>query len=911
MNKRVKFGALVLAIIVLSAGFSLASFSYKNNNIRTSYSAGERISGTLNISFSSEFADSRLTSNFNGSIKLIELLRANQLTEKVDYSCTYPGCVDSYITLGSAAGGMSLSSGSPGFVGFKINGEEIEVTSLKFSVASSANKSCSRQLLIDVLDKNESFVHSMKNTGIACGSESFGCYSEANTNPIFADISTEFYCEKINLPVAAAFKLGAIVKNVTDSDTPGDLKMNLQNLNGEVLDECILPKHSTTVEQLGCIVNYSVSSSRDYFICISAVDSGDPDSDRYQIKTEEKSPMCGTSTGGEPYNIDFSIFAKPVEFAAVGTLDVTGALFEELNFELGSSLAEYVNSYLNAVYQRNCSGGCIIPFKLAGISQGVTFSNAQIKFKKGATPNIERSDENFYKFEKDKVKVTTLKPINLEMSHAGFTIPLGSNASRFYLYLNNISVLPVPINISISPSFGFDILPKTVLVGAKTNFQAITSADIIASTWNFGDGGTKTSSGKTASHRYMMGSQNSYVVEVELTRNDGVKARNSFVVNVGSLRTSAEGLVAEYESRIGNLSSQINALTPFAANNIKNKFNITGMQASIAAVRRSLGNASSDSDYSEIINDALAINPPASIGISEEGKSIPLSFGLENIDVRYIEQISETTLGSDSARSDLKKAISGWLESNYDAKLDYNVISETNDNDEKVPILTDFKVSLVKKPGADESADQAYLIINYPRESINFLGNYSDRTVGSGAYISVEDSKNIEFILSGSVGISSLGLYLSPQISQLISAEGAPFAEKGGFNWGRFVFWIFVLLIVAFAVYIALQEWYKRRYESYLFKNPVDLYNIITFIHNSRKNGLNDIEIAKKLKNAGWKGEQITYAFNKLDGKRTGMYEIPIFRFLEQRKIKEEIEMRRIQQQAPQESSAAKTAQQP
>jgi len=193
--------------------------------------------------------------------------------------------------------------------------------------------------------------------------------------------------------------------------------------------------------------------------------------------------------------------------------------------------------------------------------------------------------------------------------------------------------------------------------------------------------------------------------------------------------------------------------------------------------------------------------------------------------------------------------------------------------------------------------------------SIIFLGNYSPKTVSSGTYIQFDDSKTVEFILSGAIGISSLGMYLSPQISQLMSTEGVPFAETGGFRWGRFILWMIVLLIIAFAVYIALQEWYKRRYESYLFKNPADLYNAITFVHNSRKNGLDDSEIAKKLKNAGWTGERVTYAFNKLDGKRTGMFEIPIFRFFEQRRIMKEIEKRRAEQQLSQVNPAAKTVQ--
>lgn len=55
---------------------------------------------------------------------------------------------------------------------------------------------------------------------------------------------------------------------------------------------------------------------------------------------------------------------------------------------------------------------------------------------------------------------------------------------------------------------------------------------------------------------------------------------------------------------------------------------------------------------------------------------------------------------------------------------------------------------------------------------------------------------------------------------------------------------------------------------------------------------MSDREIKSKLSQSGWKGEQITYAFKKIDGKRTGMYEIPLFKFVENKRVRKEIEMR-------------------
>jgi len=48
-----------------------------------------------------------------------------------------------------------------------------------------------------------------------------------------------------------------------------------------------------------------------------------------------------------------------------------------------------------------------------------------------------------------------------------------------------------------------------------------------------------------------------------------------------------------------------------------------------------------------------------------------------------------------------------------------------------------------------------------------------------------------------------------------------------------------------------------------------------------------------KLKEKGWHNEQMIYAYKKYKGERTGMWEIPVFKFLENRKVKEEIELRK------------------
>jgi hypothetical protein len=181
-----------------------------------------------------------------------------------------------------------------------------------------------------------------------------------------------------------------------------------------------------------------------------------------------------------------------------------------------------------------------------------------------------------------------------------------------------------------------------------------------------------------------------------------------------------------------------------------------------------------------------------------------------------------------------------------------------------------------------------------------FAENYNEKDIDSYAssatIIPLSGSNTIEIILPGKIEISELGAYTISTADELDINEKTFENVKGNKRPGT-AKWLYILLMIGIlAVYTALQEWYKKRYESFLFKDKNDLYNLINFIFNSRISRMKDGEIKKKLGSYNWKSEQMSYAFKKLDGKRTGMWEIPIFKFIENRRVKNEIEKRRQQQ---------------
>jgi len=63
-------------------------------------------------------------------------------------------------------------------------------------------------------------------------------------------------------------------------------------------------------------------------------------------------------------------------------------------------------------------------------------------------------------------------------------------------------------------------------------------------------------------------------------------------------------------------------------------------------------------------------------------------------------------------------------------------------------------------------------------------------------------------------------------------------------------------------------------------------------------------DIFDKLRDKDWHGEQINYAYRKYKGLRTGMFEIPIFKFLENREVKQQLAFR--DQRSPDNSTVPK-----
>ena len=872
-------------------GFSPDGVDYESINIETSYSSGDIIRGKVNISFDDAIANGIFSSNFEGNISLVDLLEENGFGEEVEFNCSSSGCEDNYEPQGEI-NEISVD-GEEKIIGFDIVGQDVfPIESVSLGIDSNVGESCLfPQLFIDFLDDEEKVITSNKASGEKCSDEYTGCFEDADAGGEVI-IDNRLLCENVSLPPAPSFELRA---NVKSDSINSDLKMFLYDTEdlGDYLAECDLPENTQTgvYETRGCRVNYSSAVQDDYFVCVRALN--DNSDNRIKFDTQN---ACGTNSNSFGEQIaDYDLSARAFEFGEIRDFDAAEAFSETHGLELAGYFGEYVSD----IYGSDCGQGCSIPISFVGVNQNLAFDNIEIRYN---SQQGSISSSKLYELEIEESKLSSSE-LEIDLKEAEFRIPAGSEEDKFELFFDGELVFEEEIDIS--KSFSFDVKPKFVAFGQNARFEAITNESIAGSRWDFGDGEIVSSSGKIVNHRYL--EEGSFDLEVTLESTSGLVAKRLFVVKVGNAREIANATILDYRSRIGDLETDINSFPEWIKQALEREIDLTEVSSSLDQLEENYESANSDSDFEEVMLDLIDLRVPIEIKASSSSNNVPLLVGFENINSDYIKQISGSENIEDSV---LRENIAGWMGSNYDAQMSFEQVSAFYEEGSDV-FLSKFKVET--KPSA-QIENTAYLILDHNLISDGeFRSSVNAQSIGDrGTYITLkigQENEIFEFYIIGDFSPQDLGAHISPEISQLgdldnqitpcnfnsICEEGigetrgnCP-ADCGPGRWPWFVLWIVLLIFIAFVAYVALQEWYKRYYERSLFKKKNDLYNLINFVYNARKSGLVDKEVKDRLKKASWKGEQVRYAFRKIDGKRTGMYEIPLFKFIENKKVKEEL----------------------
>lgn len=856
---------LLLAVLILIFS-SIASAEVRigkvSHEIETEYGIGNNIKGWINISLKDEPAKSLFETSEGDSITLIELL---ELSPDYDYNCTPVDCESAYSgSNGETTKTFSLEPGKSKIIGLKLAGSISEISSIKFNVTSDALPSCTNQLKIDFFNDNKTDFKNNKSLGSAssiCANKQYGCFIPGSENGEFDIITNENdyrYCQRMRLPESAGFKLGAWVKKISGSK---NLKMSLYSEEEEEIDtECTLPEASGTGGEIFCELNYTTSKRADYYVCIHS-SSGDG---QYQIRGEgDPAIKCGFYGDPAEYAEDetaaYQIFAIGKGFDAFGKMEINNA------FQDGSSLNEIISDYIFTKYNGDCSAGCIIPINFSsGKTQTINISNLALRYEKRGVGLI--TSNQFYDIVESNVKVSS-KFQKLQLDKANFSVPSSIGDEDFELsldgeriFLEEISVEKVSKIDYLSPTMTSAAIPTEFRVNVSAQGTNVTQYD-----WAFGDGENTTTAVNKITHTY--NEIGTYELKVTVTHSNLLTTSRIFSIIVGSPKDAVNATLKRKLDDLSRAKAQIKSLTSVYQTALENAINFTASEDKITELQRAYIEAASDDDYITIMNDLMELKIPKSIIVSKSAVSISFYSRGENIDLATLKEISGSSVNYSQNEDEYINAILDWDNKNLNVKMDYKEFSSVLEHSSE-PILNVFEFAITKKQ--DFEGDIYFLI---PKsESLKFIGSYSEQEKNDFMYLKIPSSGKIVFSTSENVEFKDIPAVVSPSLTKLSVSRPTAQAEKS--SWTKPIIIIFLILAIGLVVYLILQEWYKRKYETYLFKDRNKLFNLLTYINNSKNKGMSEGEIINNLKKVGWNSEQIKYAMKKYSGRRTGMMEI-------------------------------------
>ncbi len=887
MKKRV---VIVIAVIFIMLNFAFASASFTKGNktaeIESGYSPGEFARGWINISLQNEPGSSVISGNFGGNITLYDFLDKNSVSSS-NYACNPSDCGDSYrLESGQNSKSFSMSYGQEKIIAFNLTGRVVSVNDFSFRVSGKNNPACFSPVELDLLDDGwiDWRANNFSDEFTCTYQNGRGCFSSAS-QASERNLSATPFCEKITLLASEKFKLGAWVKK-TGSDN-SLITMQIYNLGGgEPLASCRIDNAGASGGDVSCNVDFSNTREKEYYVCINANKSN-----VHSVKSEDESPcgfyaVAGIPPPAEQEMHDYSIFAMGAKFGNAGGVEFNQKEYENQGNEneLGSMIMEYLREkYAGGCINCfvNCSKGCAVPVKFGANSDViVNVSNLDMEY---STESGEITASKIYDTRIDKPQISSGFLV-LDIGYAKIPVSSAYGNQTLVISLGGAEIASKKITTAKIPVIR-GISPLSVPAGVSSKFKvdaySPANKSITEYSWDFGDG-TAVEVTNTASLSHSYAATGEYTLTLGVKDSSGVGASKEFAVYAGSPRNIANITLKKYRQRITNLSQQLAGEKAWIKKIIEDNIDFSELDDKLTNLEKKFTIAASDEDYTAVMTDLGAMSVPSSVRKSG-ASAFPVLFESSQINLDYLNQMGAGEKDSDFTDEDYKNAILMWHDANVLANAEvYSVYAYYDAEARKILNHLNIKIT-AKEPDENEN----YLIINDnavfdPQENVKEFGD----AVGI-RFLNLED-RDVEFIIGGDKNAFETEMYISPEFRELelSSSSGEcnsnSACEKDlGENWkncredckpwGWALFYLGLVLFFGFLIYLGLQEWYKRRYEAYLFRSRNDLYNVANFVNNSLARGMEKHEIMKNLKQAGWNSEQINYSFKKVKGKNTGM----------------------------------------
>ncbi|MEM3121859.1 MAG: PKD domain-containing protein, partial [Candidatus Pacearchaeota archaeon] len=440
--------------------------------------------------------------------------------------------------------------------------------------------------------------------------------------------------------------------------------------------------------------------------------------------------------------------------------------------------------------------------------------------------------------------------------------------------------------------------PKIVTAAVPTKFIVFISSEknksLFNFEWDFGDNSPKeTTNINKVEHVY--NSIGNYSIKVKVFEGRVEKDVSEFKITVHAPIKAINETLKEYKERIRNFKTKKSSLPQNYIGPLNRTINIEEVESKVNKIENDYKSLLSSREQSEQTFIAIMDELSKEIEVPWDLKPSSISninfiYELNDINLNNFKELFQANY-NESMEEEYKNEIFSWFIENIETNINHKTYSVYFDEVNE-PFVSEFEISIIPKKSLQ---GKGYLVIERDYNDISFKEEYniSKGTGITGIEIDLSKRNDIRFSISENINVFSLPLFISPEFSKLDLSQPALTKKKGWGFWTKFSIGFTIVMIIFLVIYILLQEWYKRNYESYLFKNKNDLYNLIYFIKNAKSRKLSNEQIKANLSKAKWKSEQINYAINKFEGKRIGMWEIPIFRKSERKKI--EIEMMKRQ----------------
>ena len=844
---------MFLFFVFVFVGFVGASVDVHNYSFDGFYLPSDSIRGEINLTIVGENFREDVVSNGGGKMELGDFLKGNG----VIYDCSPSDCSDGYKVLSSKE---NMSFAVPAFEvvygGFVLNGEDVEVTGISFDIESDFVEGSNRPIAIDFFEGSEWWFEEFSSE---YSGERWGCYNPS-VPTIGPPIRKSVYCEMILIPDSGTLYVGADV----DNGDVVDLKMSVYpELGGNDLGNC---EFNPGVER-GCIIEAEpgeIFSGGDYQVCVSKPDS--LESTNYHLYQEEVGAICGFvySVGPGTGSEDYAIFVKAAKYAGSN-------FFSSDDLDFGSLLVA-ADSLIDKKYDRNCSGGCVLPFAISGVAQNVSISNVVVNY---FNRRIDAYTED--------VSSLAISPATVDFDGVLDLGVLGFNVSENMLYqilLGGVELLEEEVSILPAPVVSL-VSPLNPPAGVPIEFRALVQFEgneSLSYKWDFGDGGSVSSGKPSAVHTYEK--LGNYTMSVEVSAGAGLTTKRNFKIDAISPEVAINVTLSKKRSNLDDVIGVIAGLPSWYGVALSKIVDVDFFDKELDRLDKARSGAVNAEGFVKIAGELYALDVP--VGLVYDSFSSPdLMTEVDDIDVGVVVSAGGKVSGKEE---DYKNPILVWQNSYVIADVSAREFAVLKASGEKKKVFNVYNVDV-----ASTDYVESYFVIDKLRDDLFFKEDVGARSVDDATVIDLDkqDAKAFSFYYEGAGGVS---FFVSPRLSSIVIEDDIDtscdfdFVCDEGEDYkgcrsdckpiGRAILYGFLGLIFVLFIYGLLQVWYKLMYEGHLFKDRRQLYNLVMYITNARARGVEDLRVRSELRAKGWSSERVDYAIKKSRGQRVGMFEI-------------------------------------